>query len=112
MEGFIDAGFEQFEPLLEFRDWLAIYRNDRTKRMAERRNGQVSYLADGSPVPGPFTFEARAEILQRLLELQTEVQMPLISSEEIARIKAIWAQDAVDNARRHVRKSLEAQGGT
>lgn len=112
MEGFIDAGFEHLEPLLEFRDWLATFRNDLTKRMAERRNGQVAYMADGTLVPGPFTLEARAEILKRLLDLQTEVKMPLISDDEIALIKAIWAQDAVDNARRLVKQNLAAQEGT
>ena len=31
MEGFIDAGHEHLEPLMEFRDWLAKFRNERSK---------------------------------------------------------------------------------
>jgi DNA sulfur modification protein DndC len=100
MEGFIDAGFEHLEPLMFFRDWLVAIRNDRSRRQRERRNGFISLMKDGSPVPGPFTMAARKEILDRLLALQTEVDLPLISSDEIAAINAIWAQDTVRDARR------------
>lgn len=100
MEGFIDAGFYEMEPLLDFRDWLAEIRNDRSRRMIHRRNGLVTLMADGSATPGPFTFEVRREILERLLTLQEEVGRVLISSEEIDRIKTIWAEDAAGVSRR------------
>lgn len=103
MEGFIDAGYEKMEPLMEFRDWLAKFRNERSKRMIERRNGRIALMGDGvTTVAGPFTLEARQEILTRLLEVQTEVGMPLISTDEIARIKAMWAEDTVEEAKRHL----------
>jgi DNA sulfur modification protein DndC len=101
MEGFIDAGFEHLEPLLEFRDWLALIRNDRSKRMLERRDGRIMLMGDGeTTIAGPFTFETRQVILDRLLEIQENVGMPLIHRDEIARINAIWAEDAVQDARR------------
>jgi DNA sulfur modification protein DndC len=100
MEGFIDAGFDHLEPLLRFRDWLAQLRTDRTKRSAERRTGAITYLPDGSAMPGPFTLAARQEILDRLLELQREVELSLISDDEIHRVRDHWAADAVEQGRR------------
>jgi DNA sulfur modification protein DndC len=100
MEGFIDAGFEEMEPLLRFRDWLVTIRQDENRRMGERRNGLRTLKADGSPVPGPFTLAARREILDRLLELQDETRMALITPAEVALIKDIWAQDVAKAVKR------------
>lgn len=100
MEGFIDAGFDHLEPLLRFRDWLAEFRSDRSKRTAERRTGAITYLHDGTAMPGPFTLAARREILDRLLALQRDVELPLISEDEVQRIHNIWASDAVEQGRR------------
>jgi DNA sulfur modification protein DndC len=108
MEAMIDAGYESMEPLMKFRDWLADYRNKREKRMIERRDGRIALMGDGeTTVAGPFTLEARQEILTYLLEVQQEVGMPLISEDEIARIRAIWATDAVDGAKRHLKQREE-----
>ncbi len=107
MEGFIEAGFEHMEPLMAFRDWLAEFRNDRSKRMIERRDGRVALMGDGTPVAGPFTLEARQEVLARLLAVQEEVGMPLIGADEITRIKALWADDAIEEARRLLKQREE-----
>jgi DNA sulfur modification protein DndC len=109
LEGFVDAGFEHLEPLVYFRDWLVAIRNDRSRRMKERRNGLVSLMADGTPIPGPFTHEARKEILQRLLELQAEVHLPLISNREIERIKEIWSEDLATETMRVIAAVNRAQ---
>jgi DNA sulfur modification protein DndC len=61
-------------------------------------------MKDGTPVPGPFTLEAREEILARLLAVQAEVGVELISAAELSHIKRLWAEDAAAEARR----SLEA----
>jgi DNA sulfur modification protein DndC len=111
MEGFIDAGFSHLEPLMFFRDWLVAIRNDRSRRQRERRNGHVSLMKDGSTVPGPFTMAARKEILDRLLELQSEVELPLISKDELAAIEVIWAQDTARDARRAIGIVASAQEG-
>ncbi|MFM2153872.1 MAG: hypothetical protein RL199_2307, partial [Pseudomonadota bacterium] len=87
-----------------FRDWLVAIRNDRSRRQRVRRNGFVTLMKDGTPVPGPFTLEAREEILVRLLSVQAEVGVELISSSELSHIKRLWAADAAAEARR----SLEA----
>lgn len=105
MEAMIDAGFESMEPLMEFRDWLAEFRNRREKRMIERRNGRIALMGDGeTTVAGPFTLAARQEILTRLLGVQQEVGLSLIREDEIARIRTIWATDAVDEAKRHLKQ--------
>lgn len=100
MEGFIDTGHEDMEPLLEFRDWLAEFRNMHEYRMMSRRNGQVTFMANGAAVPGPFTFAARRILLDRLLDLQEQVGRRLISPDEIEHIRRIWAEDAVTEAGR------------
>jgi DNA sulfur modification protein DndC len=93
LEGFIDAGFTEFAPLVRFRDMISAWRNDPEKRQAKRRNGTVTVTARGTYIPGPFTPIARRELLDQLLALQDEVGQPLISAEEIARIRAIWAAE-------------------
>ena len=110
MESYIDAGYSHLEPLYFFREWLAAIRNDRTRRLRERRNGLVTLMKDGSLVPGPFTLEARQEILDRLLQTQADTQLRLITAEEIAVIKAIWAQDSADEARRLATTVSSARG--
>lgn len=94
MEGFIESGSAHLEPLIDFRDRLAMLRSDPDMRMARRRAGNVSHLADGSLIPGPFTFDARRKILEELLVVQTQVGEQLISDGEIVEIKRIWSEDA------------------
>ena len=98
LEGFVDSGFEEFTPLLEFRDWLRTIRDDPARRQLRRRNGLVTFTDDGSHVPGPFTVEARMEIFDHLQELQKKVGMELISEEEIDIIQSMWATDILSHA--------------
>lgn len=95
LEGFVESGFAEFGPLLDFRDWIAKIRSDPDRRMARRRNGEVTITNGGVFVPGPFTPATRREILQRLLALQETVGHRLISDEELGLIHTIWSQDAI-----------------
>ncbi len=95
LQGFVDVGKTQFQPLLEFRDWLVQIRNKPEYRQNERRNGQMQFR-DGKHIPGPFTIEARKMILNRLLEVQAEYGEPLISVEEIELIRSIWTDDILN----------------
>ena len=95
---FVEAGYGDLEPLLDFRDRLKALREDNSKRMERRRNGALNFVGEGRLIPGPFTLSARREILERLLRVQDEVGVPLISEEEIELIKNIWAQDFADEA--------------
>lgn len=95
LEGFVDSGFSEFGPLLDFRDWLISIRNDKHRRQARRRNGQITITNTGIFIPGPFTLQTRIEILDRLQLLQEQTGETLISSEEIELIYKIWAEDII-----------------
>ena len=95
LTGFVEAGFDQFTPLLKFRDWLVGIRNDPARRNARRRDGRITVLDGGKFVPGPYTLETRREILDRVLSLQKVVEREVITCDEVSRIKEIWAQDAL-----------------
>lgn len=98
LAGFVEAGFAEFGPLVAFRDWLASIRDEPNRRMARRRNGRMTVTADGVFIPGPFTLETRQEVLDRVLAMQADMGERLISDEEVARIKTIWAEDAIQMA--------------
>lgn len=93
LEGFVEAGYPEFGPLLDFRDWLASIRNDRDRRQARRRDGRITITDSGTFVPGPFTLQARAEIFERLRELETTTGQALINEEEVSLIQEIWAHE-------------------
>jgi DNA sulfur modification protein DndC len=105
LEGFVEAGFAEFAPLIGFRDWLASIRNDPRRRMARRRDGRITVMPDGTYVPGPYMIDTRAEILDKLLTMQAAVRRELISDQEILRIKEIWAEDALVGAARAQRRA-------
>ena len=93
--GMIDAGFEDLEPLMDFRDWLVGIRNDPERRMSVRRNGRVQLKPNGGLVFGPYTLAARREILLELRKTEQQVGRQLVSEEEVGMIHRIWADDAI-----------------
>ena len=46
----------------------------------------------------------RKEILDRLLDLQNETQMPLISDAEIQQIRILWVSDVLASTERNSRE--------
>ena len=98
LEGFVESGFTEFGPLLDFRDWLASIRNDKDRRQARRRDGRVTITDGGTFIPGPFTLQTRSEILQRLRDLEELTGQSLISKEEIGLIHEIWAEEIASPA--------------
>ena len=93
LQGFIDSGKDIYKPLVAFRNWLVGIRNDPSKRSAVRRNGRLTFDQSGKHIPGPFTVQARKEILERLLITQEEFGGELISQEEIDLIHKIWSDE-------------------
>ncbi|MBC6407916.1 MAG: DNA phosphorothioation system sulfurtransferase DndC [Rhodobacteraceae bacterium] len=93
LEGFVESGYDEFTPLLDFRDWLISIRDDKTRRQLRRRDGRITFMANGDLIPGPFTLKARQEILDRLRDLEAETGQSLIADEEVKVIHAIWAED-------------------
>ena len=106
LAGFVEAGFAEFGPLVAFRDWLASIRDMPERRMARRRNGRLTITTDGVFIPGPFTLDTRREILDKVLAMQAEMNERLIADEEVARIKTIWAEDAIQMAGLAVRNAV------
>ncbi len=93
LQGFVDSGQHAYKPLIAFRDWLVSIRNDQTKRSAIRRNGRLTFDVSGKHIPGPFTIQARQEILNRLLAVQAEFGAQLITDDELDLIHKYWAMD-------------------
>lgn len=93
LQGFIDSGNHAYKPLVAFRDWLVKIRNDPTYRSAIRRNGRLTFDLTGKHIPGPFTIQARREILERLLATQAEFGGRLIAEDEVDLIHRIWATE-------------------
>jgi len=93
LEGFVEAGYTEFTPLLDFRDWLASIRNDKERRLARRRDGRITTTNSGTLIPGPFTLQTRAEILERLRTLEAETGQSLITDEEVNFIHALWSEE-------------------
>ena len=93
LEGLVEAGFTEFTPLLDFRDWLVSIRNQKDRRLARRRDGRITTTNNGTLIPGPFTLQTRAEILERLRALQAETNQILITDEEADFIHALWSEE-------------------
>ena len=53
----------------------------------------MPFRRDGSKGMGPFTFETRTEIFEKLLDMEREMGMELISDQEIAYIHGIWTNE-------------------
>ena len=111
LAGFVDSGFNQFLPLLEFRDWLVEIRNDPARRLARRRNGRVTITKKGVFVPGPFNMATRHEILDRLLALQEQSGMTLVRQCEIERIRELWVDDVIVSAARNAKAQRTVAAG-
>jgi DNA sulfur modification protein DndC len=91
VEGFIESGSENLRPLLRFRGFLKEARSRREWRERVRKNGQLVNQA-GEEVWGPFTLDARREILRQLLLVEKESGLRLVSMEELLLIQRLWQQ--------------------
>lgn len=82
-EGLLATGDTRMEALLHFRDTLVHFRDpENGYRDMVRKNGQEG--------PGPLKIEARKELLSKLLALQEESGLPVISEEELHWIQTYW----------------------
>lgn len=99
LKNFIDHGATDLIPLRDFRNWLVELRANPEARDYRRRNGSVYLTALGDFGRGPFTMEARKEILRRLLRLEVETGFELITSDELKMIDKLW-EDEGDLSRR------------
>lgn len=79
--------------LRDFRNWLLEMRENRTYRDNKRRNGAVYKKSDGSFGLGPFTLEARRIILRKLLLLENDTGLELITESELKVIDKMWDEE-------------------
>lgn len=108
MEAMVESGEEWLEPLLEYRDLLSSTQDPEKKfiyREFKRRNGQVAFNnANGKLVPGPYKLDFRKELLEKLLEIQKQVQAEapigeapvLIHPAELHEIRRLWRSESGD----------------
>jgi DNA sulfur modification protein DndC len=103
-EGLLASGDERMEKLIEFRETLLEFRDPANGKRDKRR-------MNGNDGPGPLTIEARRELLKRLLALQEETHVQLISPEELLLIQQMWkaARDPDDG--RGVARIVNKQRG-
>ena len=90
LKAFMDRGETWLVPLRDYRDWMLQMRTTPGAREYKRRNGAMYRKADGSLGEGPFTMETRKEMLRRLLQLEKETGLDLISVEELKKIDSMW----------------------
>jgi len=90
MESLIDHGDDWMQPLLDFRDWLKVIREDHSLREPKRRNGKQA--------PGPFTMSTRRLILEKLLEVQNETNLIFLPEDELGEIHRLWEIDLISNS--------------
>lgn len=83
----IEAGHSELTPFLNFRNWLSEFRNSPEARWKNRRNGSEGM--------GPFTMDARHEILRRVDELEDMTRTEIITPAERGLIAALWRFDDV-----------------
>ena len=92
------------EKLIDFRETLMFYRDpENGKRDMRRMNGN-----DG---PGPLHIEARRELLNKLLALQEETKLTLITPEELLLIQQMWKAARKPDDGRGVARIINKQRG-
>ena len=101
LNGFIRSGHRELIPLAEFRKWLISIRDVSYYREKKRRDGTVYFTNAGDMGYGPFTWNARKEILERLLRTQETIGYELITEEELKAIDKIW-DDEIDLTRQEL----------
>lgn len=103
-EGLLAAGDERMEHLIEFRETLLEFRNPDNKWRDSRR-------MNGNEGPGPLLIKGRRELLKRLLRLQEQTGLTLITPEELLLVQQLWkaARDPDDG--RGVARILNKQRG-
>lgn len=100
----VAAGDERMEHLLAFRETLLEFRDPANGWRDDRR-------MNGNEGPGPLTIEGRRKLLKRLLKLQEETGLTLITPEELLLIQQQWkaARDPDDG--RGVARIVNKQRG-
>lgn len=112
LNAFIKRGETWLKPLREYRNWLLDFRTTPGAREYKRRNGVMYRKQNGELGEGPFTMESRKEILRRLLLLEKEQDLSLITMEELKQIDILWDREGDLTRRSLVELYTEVTGQT
>lgn len=93
LKAFIDRGETWLVPLRDYRNWMLQLRTTPGAREYKRRNGAMYRKADGTLGEGPFTLKTRKEMLRRLLQLEVDTGLSLITIEELKYIDVLWDKE-------------------
>lgn len=114
LTGFIYTGYEELEPLLEFRNTLAKVRENPGYRQNYRMNGKIYYVGSEENEKrglGPFSLDGRKKLMRSLLEAQVKFNetlkyaekmrftinqdeyYELITKEELKYIRELWIEE-------------------
>lgn len=85
MENFINNGDIWMEDLLDFRNWLYEIRQESSQYVPARLIGKAKF--------GPFLLRTREEMLEKLIQLQEQLGIELISEEELSITKKLIEGD-------------------
>jgi len=106
MEAMIDSGEEWMEPLLEFREWLAVTIDPARKREfrdIKGRDGRVIIKKDGAPAVRTYKLDTSRQMLEKVLRIQKQVrrkgpdpQATLVEEEELREIRRLWRTERQD----------------
>lgn len=106
MEAIVDSGEDWLEPLLDFRDWLAVTTDPERKREfrgIRGRDGRVILKKDGTPAARTYKLETSKKMLEEVLRLQQSVRqngpdpdVSLITEGELLEIRRIWRTERQD----------------
>ena len=110
LKRFIDNGEEWLIPLRDFRNWLMEIRDNADYRDRKRRNGSVYVNRDGELGFGSFSMYGRKVILKKLLNLEVETGLELITIEELRTIDKIWENEGDLSRRELVDLYYEVKG--
>lgn len=84
-EKLFEKGYTEMKELLGYRQLLLDMKSDMYYREKKRRNG-----TEGK---GPYTIEARKILLNKLVQIQKDIRLQLITEEEVLLIEQLWIKD-------------------
>jgi DNA sulfur modification protein DndC len=96
MENFIENGEVWMNELLHFRNWLYNIRQQANQHVPDRLKSNVKF--------GPFLLKTRREILNKLLGIQNQLSVELITDEEINYIYSLLEQESVGEIKQGLHK--------
>ena len=112
LKAFIDRGETWLIPLRDYRNWMLQMRSTPGTREYKRRNGTMYRKTDGMLGEGPFTMTTRQEMLRRLLQLEMDTGLSLITTEELKQIDLMWDNEGDLTRRSLVNLYKEVTGNT